>query len=190
MAIVKVLRPRKNYSGKTRHRSSQAATRAGEYYTWGREYQREYGDGLERGTWYGPAGKQTWEQVQTWAQAESMVHPYTFKLVLSCKGGVPMDGKAWQQIMASQREFADWRVIGHADTGYRHAHVLLFGDQVYGQAHDKILATKAFREWFAGLRGEISRRELEYKRQMQAEIAQRRPECQRSRERQAQMEMA
>src|SRR5690606_20802117 len=109
MAIVKVLRPRQNHSGTKGHRSSQAATRAGEYYTWGREYQRDYGDGLERGTWYGPAGQQTWEQVQAWAQAESKAHPYTFKLVLSCKGGVQMKIEDWQQIMASQHEFSNWR---------------------------------------------------------------------------------
>ena len=50
MVIFKVLRPRKNYGGKKGHRSSQAATRAGEYYTWGREYRHDYGNGLERGT--------------------------------------------------------------------------------------------------------------------------------------------
>ncbi len=67
--------------------------------------------------------------------------------------------------------------------------MLFFGDRVYGQAHDKILPTKDFREWFGGLRGEISQRELEYERQLQVEMTQREPDRGPGRQRQLDIEM-
>ncbi len=167
MAIVKVLRPRKNFSVKGGHRTSQAATRAGEYYTWGREYRRAYGDGEARGEWYGPEGKESWEDVEAWARQQSLAHPYTFKLVLSCKGGVRLEAEAWRRVMASQRVFADWRVICHADTAYRHAHVLCFGDRVYGERGEKVVPPREFRPWFEALRHEISVLERQAEREQQ-----------------------
>ncbi len=158
MAIVKVLQPRKNYSAKTGRRDSRPASLAASYYTWGRTRQRE----TMRGEWYGPDGPQTWEQVNHWAHEQSAQHRYTFKIVLSAEAGAELDAAAWQRIMQSQTAFAEWRLIQNDDTDNRHAHVIVFGDRVYGQKHDKILDHKAFMPWWKGLMQSIREEEQQY----------------------------
>lgn len=159
MAIVKVLEPRKNVSTKTGKRDSRAATLAVTYYTWGRGTQRE----TARGEWYGPDGPQAYEDIRGWARTQAREHDYTFKIVLSAEAGADLDALAWQRIMQSQSIFSDWRLITNADTDNRHAHVVVFGDRVYGTKGDKILEGRAFKPWFAGLRAQIKQEEQQYR---------------------------
>ena len=158
MAIVKVVAPRKNVSAKTGKRDSRAATLAVTYYTWGRGTQRQ----AARGEWYGPDGPQTYEDVRGWARKQAREHDYTFKIVLSAEAGADLDAPAWQRVMRSQSVFTDWRLIANADTDNRHAHVVVFGDRAYGAKKDKILESRVFKPWFAGLRAQINREEQQY----------------------------
>lgn len=158
MAIVKVLNPRRNYSAKSGRRDSRPATLAITYYTWGQSTQRE----LARGEWYGPDGPQTWDDVHAWARGQAREHAYTFKIVLSAEAGADLDAQAWQRIMQSQSIFTDWRLVTNADTDNRHAHVVVFGDRVFGAKGDKILESRTFKPWFAGLRAQIKQEEQQY----------------------------
>jgi hypothetical protein len=165
MPIVKVLKPRKNFSTRTGRRSHQAARRAASYYRWGLSRQSE----IARGEWYGPQGPQTWEQVDEWIREQSAQHPYTYKLILSTVDDVDLDDATWQRIMAGQQEFADWRLIPHDDTNNQHAHVIVFGDRAYGRSADKIMPRERFMPWWRGMLRQIEREEQQYQRERQIE---------------------
>lgn len=158
MAVVKVLEPRKNSSMRTGRHDPRPASLAASYYTWGRGKQR----GEMRGEWYGPDGPQTWDEVNHWAREQSAQHPYTFKIILSAEAGAELDAQAWQRVMQRQTVFSQWRLITNTDTDNHHAHVIVFGDQVYGLKHDKILDRESFFPWWNGLKKAIAQEERQY----------------------------
>jgi hypothetical protein len=89
----------------------------------------ERGTGQERGTWRGPGGRETVEQVEAWAIREAREHTYLYSLVLSVRAGLELGPDEFADVMRADGIFADWRAIDHTDTPNHHAHVLSFSDK-------------------------------------------------------------
>ena len=109
-------------------RTSTPARRAARYYAYGHGAALEK-EGKQRGLWYAPDGDtRSHDEVLAWARQEALSHRFTFEALLSVQQGAlrPADFCAAMKQGAAIR---DYRLMVHADTDYRHAHVLFFRDK-------------------------------------------------------------
>jgi hypothetical protein len=138
----------------TGRRTSAPARRATHYYAFGAERDTGSREAQQRGEWWGPDGRtQTHEAVMAWVKEQAMRHRYTFQGLLSVPEG-ELTAAAFCRAMQKGDQAGDWRLIAHADTDHRHAHVLWFGD--------KRMDKQTFLSWQAEVRAELIRLELEH----------------------------
>jgi hypothetical protein len=131
----------------TGRRTGTPANRAALYFAFGRDKAAEL-EGRQRGEWLGSDGRvQTHEAVMAWARQEALRHRYTFEALLSVPQG-DLSPKAFCQAMQQGGQIADWRLIAHQDTDYRHAHVLFF--------RDRRIEKQAFLSWQTAVRTELA----------------------------------
>lgn len=134
----------------TGRRTSTPAKRAALYYAYGRDKAAQL-EGRPRGEWLGPDGRaQTQAEVMAWVKTNALAHRYTFQAVLSVPEG-ELTAAEFAQAMHKGGQAEDWRLIAHADTRHRHAHVLWFGDNRMNK--------KTFLAWQTEARAELVRLE-------------------------------
>ncbi len=79
--------------------------------------------------WYSQDGEQTYDQVRDWAKGQALQHSLAYTIVLSCKN-TDLTDSDFIQVMQGQDQFTDWRLVPHGHTEYRHAHVIVFVDEL------------------------------------------------------------
>lgn len=139
-------------------RSSTPARRAARYVAYGRDLAAE-ATSKQRGLWHGPDGKaRSHEEVLAWVRQEALGHRYTFEALLSVQRGA-LSAADFCEAMQQGEAVHDWRLMVHRDTGYRHAHVLFFGDRRLDKAQ--------FLEWQQQVREALLRLEKQHAAQQQ-----------------------
>lgn len=129
-------------------RTSAPARRAAQYVAYGRDQEARV-EKRQRGVWLGPDSRaHTHTDVLAWVKEEAMNHRYTFTAVLSAPRG-DLTAESFNHAMQQGREVADWRLMLHRDTAYRHAHLLFFRDQR--------LDKETFLTWQADVRAALVR---------------------------------
>ncbi len=121
----------------------------------------ERGSREQRGIWYGPEGRQSYQQVRTWSQEQSHEHKYMYTLVLSVREGIEIQPEDFCRVMEADRQFEDWRLIEHTNTDNRHAHVIVFTD--------KTLRRNELMQWQRDTCRQLGEIERQYELQMQRE---------------------
>lgn len=157
MAIVKA-HYTPNRTGQTKssryHVSQKAGLRV--------DYCSRDNTGRERGTWYSPDGRTSEHEVHEWAREQAHEHDYMYTLILSAEQEAKLTEHDFQEIMAKDSVFNDWRLIMHTNTANRHAHVITFTD--------KPLKREQFTQWREATRERIAEHEQEHQLVQGAQI--------------------
>ena len=139
-------------------RASATATRQlVNYLGYGRGRSAHQALRRQRGVWLDQDGKEvTHEQVLAWVQAQGKEQRFTHQLILSVNEARLSPEAYNQALTAGEPFFPTWRLIGHADTPYSHAHVIAFGQE------EIRVKSPDFRAWQLAVRQELEAQQQTY----------------------------
>jgi hypothetical protein len=139
------------------------------YLGYGRGRQAEQELRPQRGQWLDQKGQVcSHEEVMEWVNQAARENLVTHQFILSVKE-LQLSPEAFNRAMAAGSElFQEWRLIGHNDSRFSHAHALAFGQR------EVQLKSEAFRAWWQEVRQALEQEQQQAReQQLQLEQAQR-----------------